>query len=135
MSGDLQFKVDSMAIWFTLRAFARKLLRPNRGRNTFLYLRFHVWPTVLKSPNDRFFEKLSMATFIYSQSFARNLLRGNRRRNTFRILFWCMAWGLNRGFRSNKSTHYLLNYGDFKNDPFQKENDYHMPLQAFGGTL
>ena len=77
----------------------------------FLYIR---GGTSLKStPNDRYFDKLFMATFIYSQSFARNLLRGNRRRNTFRICFWCLAWGSNPGFSSNKPTHYLLDHGDF----------------------
>ena len=45
--------------------------------------------------------------------FARNLLRGNRQRNIFRILFWCLAWGSNPGFSSNKSRHYLLDHGDF----------------------
>ena len=45
--------------------------------------------------------------------FARNLLRGNRRRNTFRILFWCLAWGSNPDFSSNKPIHYLLDHGDF----------------------
>ena len=45
--------------------------------------------------------------------FARNLLRGSRRRNTFRILFWCLAWGSNPSFSSNKPTHYLLDHGDF----------------------
>ena len=47
--------------------------------------------------------------------FARNLLRENRRRNTFRISFWCLAWGSNSGFSSNKPTHYLLDHGDFFN--------------------
>ena len=27
--------------------------------------------------------------------------------------FWCLTWGLNPGFTSNKQTHYLLDYGDF----------------------
>ena len=45
--------------------------------------------------------------------FARILLRENRRRNTFCILFWCLAWGSNSTFTSNKPTHYRLGYGDF----------------------
>ena len=65
------------------------------------------------TPNDRFFEKLFMAILFYSQSFARNLLRANRWRNTFCILFWCLAWRSNPAFKSNKPTHYLLDYGDF----------------------
>ena len=64
--------------------------------------------------NDRFFEKLSKGFLFTLRVFARNLLRGNRRRNTFCILFWCLAWGLNPGFTSNKPTHYQLDYGDFK---------------------
>ena len=31
----------------------------------------------------------------------------------FRILFWCLTWGWNPGFSSNKPTHYLLDHGDF----------------------
>ena len=70
----------------------------------------------LKStPNDRFFffEKLFMEILFTLRVFARNQLRRNRRRNTFRISFWCLAWGSNPGFSSNKPTHYLLDYGDF----------------------
>ena len=68
----------------------------------------------LKStPNDRCFEKLSIAIlFLRPEFFATNLLRGNRRRNTFRISFWCLAWGSNPGFKSNKPTRYLLNHSD-----------------------
>ena len=51
--------------------------------------------------------------FLTLTVIARNLLRGNRRRNTFRISF-CLAWGSNPGFMSNKPTHYLLDHGDFK---------------------
>ena len=40
--------------------------------------------------------------------FAGNLLRGNLRSNTFCILFWCLTWSSNPGFRSTKPTHYLL---------------------------
>ena len=29
-----------------------------------------------------------------------------------RILFWCLTWGSNPGFTSNKSTRYLLDYGN-----------------------
>ena len=68
----------------------------------------------LKSiPNDKFFEKLFMAILFTLKVFATNLLRVNRRRNTFCILFWCLAWTW-AGFSSNKPTHYLLDYGDYK---------------------
>ena len=68
----------------------------------------------LKStPNERFSEKLVMAILFTLRVFAGNLLIGNRRRKTFCILFWCLAWGSNLGFTSNKPTHYLLDYGDF----------------------
>ena len=57
----------------------------------------------LKStPNDRFFEKLFMAILFILRNFARNLLRGSRRKNTFRISLWCLTWGSNSGFSSNK---------------------------------
>ena len=59
-----------------------------------------------------FFEKLYMAILFTLKVFSRNLLRGNRQRNTFCILFWCLAWGSNPGFTSNKPTHYLLDYGE-----------------------
>ena len=45
--------------------------------------------------------------------FAGNPPRGNRRRIPFCILFWCLAWGSNPFFTSNKPTHYLLDYSDF----------------------
>ena len=46
---------------------------------------------------------------LFFRVFARN-----RRRNTFRNLFWCLVWGSNPGFSSNKATHYLLDHGDFR---------------------
>ena len=69
----------------------------------------------LKStPNDRFFLiNFSWQISFAFSVFARNLLRGNRRRNNFCISFWCLAWGSNPGFTSNKPTHYLLDCGDF----------------------
>ena len=51
--------------------------------------------------------------FIFTlKNFAWNLQRGNRRINTFSILFWCVAWGSNPSFTSNKPTYYLLNCSD-----------------------
>ena len=71
----------------------------------------------LKStPNDRF-EKFFMAILFTLRVFARNLLRGNRRRNIFRISFWCLTWGSNPGFSSNKPTHCLLDHDDFRDKP------------------
>ena len=40
--------------------------------------------------------------------FARNLQRGNRRRN----IFACLTWDTNTGFKSDKPTQYLIDYGD-----------------------
>ena len=54
------------------------------------------------------FWETSHDNFFTHRVFARNLLRGNYRRNTFCILFWCLVWGSNPGFTSNKPTHYLL---------------------------
>ena len=62
-----------------------------------------------------FLAKLLHGRFLFAlRVFVRNLLRGNRRRNTFRILFWCLAWGSNPDFSSNKPTHYLLHYCDIQ---------------------
>ena len=44
-----------------------------------------------------------MAILFTVRVLARKLLRGNCRRNTSRILFWCLAWGSNPGFTSNKT--------------------------------
>ena len=33
------------------------------------------------------------------------------------VFFWCLAWGSNADFSSNKPTHYLLDHGDFKRHP------------------
>ena len=68
----------------------------------------------LKSTSERqiFLSKLLNWHLITLRVFARNLLRWNRRRNIFRILFWCLAWGPNPGFSSNKPKHYLLDHGD-----------------------
>ena len=62
---------------------------------------------------DLFLTNFSWQFLFTLRVFARNLLRENRRRNTFRILLWCLVWGSNPGFSSNKPTHYLLDYGGF----------------------
>ena len=67
----------------------------------------------LKSiPNDGFFKKLFMAILIYSA-------KRKSPKNCFLVfLFWCLAWGSNPGFSSNKTTHFLLDHGDFNSIPF-----------------
>ena len=71
------------------------------------------------------FPYTSSALFFQHRVFARNLLRGNRKWNTFRILFWCLAWSLNFGHTSKKSTHYLLDYGDFEITPIINKCNKH----------
>ena len=71
----------------------------------------------LKStPNDKFlFLRNFSWQFLFTlRVFARNLLRGNRQRNTFRIFFWCLTWGSNSSFSSNKPTDNLLDHGDWQ---------------------
>ena len=57
------------------------------------------------------FEKLFMAILFSFRVFTRNLLSGCHQEI---FLFWYLTWSLNRGFKSNKPTHYLIDYGDFK---------------------
>ena len=80
----------------------------------FLYISGGTY-NLKSTPNDRFFEILFMAILFTLRISVRNLLRAYCRRNTFRISFWCLAWDSNPGFSSNKSTHYLLDQGDFIN--------------------
>ena len=80
----------------------------------------HMWRDLqfkVNSEQQIFLRKFSWQFLFTLRVFARNLLRGNCRRNTFRILFWCLAWGSNPGFSSNKPTHYLLDHGDFYTHP------------------
>ena len=73
----------------------------------------HKW-RLKSTPSDRFFEKLFHGSFNTLTVFATNLRRGNRRKNNFFLYFvWCLAWGSNPGFTSNKPTHYLVDCGDF----------------------
>ena len=76
----------------------------------------HKWRDLqfkVDSERQLFWETFN-GNFIYSQSFwQKSAERKSNRRNTFRILFWYLAWDLNRGFSSNKPTHYLLDHGDF----------------------
>ena len=47
------------------------------------------------------------------RGFSKNLLSGSRRRNIFSyIIYHILTWGLNYVLTSNKSTYYLLDYGD-----------------------
>ena len=76
-----------------------------------LYIRGGTY--ILKStPNDRFFEKLFLAIFIYSQSFCQKCAERKSPKKYFSYLFWCLAWGSNPCFTSNKPTYNLLDYGD-----------------------
>ena len=61
-----------------------------------------------------FLRILSWQVYLLLRVFARNLLRGNRRRNNF-FVFCFDVWPGVRvpAFTSNKSTHYLLDYGGF----------------------
>ena len=52
--------------------------------------------------------------FIYSQSFfQKSAERKSPKKYFLYFLFWCLAWGSNPGFTSNKPTHYLLDHCDF----------------------
>ena len=76
----------------------------------------HKWRDLqFKIDSEQDFLRNFMAILFAHSVFGRNLLRGTRRRNTFCILFWCLAWGSNLAFTSNKPIHYLLDHGDFKN--------------------
>ena len=72
----------------------------------------HKWRDLqfkIDSERKIFLRNFSWQFLFTLRVFARNLLlRGNRRWNTFCILFWCVAWGSNPGFTSNKPTHYIL---------------------------
>ena len=57
-----------------------------------------------------------IAIFFSPTIFNRNLLRGSRRKNIFSyfvLICWrSLSWDLNQGLKSNKPTHYLLDYSD-----------------------
>ena len=55
-------------------------------------------------------EKLFHGRFIYSQSFCQ---KSAENYIFFHISFWCLTWDTNPGFKSNKPTHYVLDYSDF----------------------
>ena len=68
----------------------------------------------LMSPNDKFFGNFFMAGLFIPQSFCQ---KSTERKSLKKFLFFifgflCLAWYANWGFTSNKSTHYLLDYGD-----------------------
>ena len=56
----------------------------------------------VNSERQIFFRNFSWQFLFTLRVFTRNLLRGNCQKNTFCILFWCLAWGSNPGFTSNK---------------------------------
>ena len=88
---------------FTLRVFARNLLRGNRRRNR------HYNPSV------RIIDLLSHATYVVCVHFIHKWrdLQFTSLLITFRISFSCLAWDSNPRFSSNKPIHYLLDHGDF----------------------
>ena len=66
------------------------------------------------TPKVRFLRNLSMVGDLFTlRVFTRNLPKENRRTN---IIFHisCLTWNTNQGFTSNKPTHHLLDYADFK---------------------
>ena len=56
------------------------------------------------------FEKLSHAKFIYCLSFCQ---KSTERKSPKKTIYF-FIWDTNFGFMSNKPTHYLLHYDDFK---------------------
>ena len=61
-----------------------------------------------------FWETFHGSFLIYSQSFCqKSAERKSPKKYYFVDCFWCLAWGSNPGFTSNKSTHYLLDYSNF----------------------
>ena len=61
------------------------------------------------------FDELFMAILFTLRTFPINMLRVSRRTNIFLYNFVFVSdLGLKRGFMSNKPTHYLLDYGDYR---------------------
>ena len=114
--------------------------KPLRGRRLPLYTTYtysHNWPLQLRpnflqmlcasilyvsdetysltsTLNHRFLRNFFMVSLFTLRVSARNPLRGNRLRNNFFLYFILMSnLGTYPGFTFNKSTHYLLDYGDF----------------------
>ena len=66
-------------------------------RALILYINGGIY-SLTSTPNDRFLRNFFMAILFTCQSF--------------HISFLCLTWNTNPGFMSNKSTGYLLDYGD-----------------------
>ena len=80
---------------------------------TFILYASGLTYSLTSTPSDRFLRNFFMAGLFTFRVLARNLLRGNRRRNIFfYLLFWYLTFDTNKGFTSNKPTHYLLDYDD-----------------------
>ena len=62
------------------------------------------------TPNNKLFEELLHGSFICSQSSCQKSDERKCRTNVF--FFFIFRFDANPGFTSNKSTHYLLDYGD-----------------------
>ena len=59
-------------------------------------------------------ENFSSQFMSYSQRFCqKSAERKSLKKYFFRISFWCLTGDTNPGFTANKSTHYLLDHGDF----------------------
>ena len=121
---------------FTLRVFARNLLKGNRQRNTFRILfqclalgsnpgfssnmPIHYLLDHGDFTKNYFFDFFCSADCVQTlqadlythRVFARNLLKVVEYIFSH-ISFWCLTWDLNRGLTSYKPTHYLLDYGEF----------------------
>ena len=57
-----------------------------------------------------------MAVVFYSQSYGQKSAdrKSPKKYFGFHISLWCLTQDTNQGFTSNKPTHNLLDYGDFK---------------------
>ena len=61
-----------------------------------------------------FLRNFSRQFYFYAQSFLPEICWEEIAEEIlFVFCFWCLAWGSNPGFSSNKPTHYLLDHGDF----------------------
>ena len=71
--------------------------------------------SLTSTPNDRFLENCFISGLFILRVFTSNLLKKSSNKYFF-FIFRCLTRGTNWGFSSNKSTHILLDYGDFIRD-------------------
>ena len=87
----------------------------------------------LKStPNDRSLRNFLRQFYLFSALLSEICWEEIAEGILFRISFWCLAWGSNAGFTSNKPTDYLLDYGDFCNFPLTRKVMSHRMWQIMG---